>query len=79
MLPPVDYPVGIIAGDRTLDPIASRLMLRGPNDGRVTVARTKLEGMTDHLVIHASHAMMIRNREAIMHTIAFLKNGQFRR
>jgi hypothetical protein len=54
-------------------------MLRGPNDGRVTVARTKLEGMTDHLVIHASHATMIRNREAIMQTIAFLKDGQFRR
>jgi pimeloyl-ACP methyl ester carboxylesterase len=79
MLPPVDYPVGIIAGDHTLDPIASRLMLRGPNDGRVTVARTKLEGMTDHLVIHASHAMMIRSREAIMQTSAFLKDGQFRR
>jgi len=77
MLPPVDYPVGIIAGDRTLDPIASRLMLRGPNDGRVTVARTMLEGMADHLVIHASHAMMIWNREAIMQTIAFLKHGQF--
>jgi hypothetical protein len=54
-------------------------MLRGPNDGRVTVARTKLEGMTDHLVIHASHAMMIRNREAIMQTITFLKDGRFRR
>jgi hypothetical protein len=79
MLPAVDYPVGIIAGDRTLDPIASRFMLPGLNDGRVTVARTRLDGMTDHLVIHASHALIIRNREAIDQTIAFLRDGRFRR
>lgn len=77
LLPPVDYPVGIIAGNRTLDPISSRLFLPGPNDGRVTVAATKLDGMTDHIVIGSDHALMVRNREAIAQTIGFLREGSF--
>jgi pimeloyl-ACP methyl ester carboxylesterase len=79
LMPPVDYPVGVIAGNRTLDPISSTLFLRGANDGRVTVANTKLAGMADHIVIAADHALMVRNRAAIDQTIAFLSDGQFRR
>jgi pimeloyl-ACP methyl ester carboxylesterase len=79
LLPAVDYPVGIIAGDRSLDPIASNFMLPGPDDGRVTVTRTKLDGMADHITIPASHAFMIKNKGAIAQTIAFLKNGRFGR
>ncbi|MET0906605.1 MAG: alpha/beta fold hydrolase, partial [Tardiphaga sp.] len=79
LLPAVDYPVGIIAGNRSLDPITSRFILPGANDGRVTVARTRLDGMADHLVIAASHALMMKNKEAIAQTIAFLKHGRFDR
>ncbi|RYX86960.1 MAG: alpha/beta fold hydrolase [Bradyrhizobiaceae bacterium] len=79
LLPAVDYPVGIIAGNRSLDPITTRFMLPGANDGRVTVARTRLDGMADHLVIAASHALMMKNKEAIAQTIAFLKHGRFDR
>lgn len=79
LLPPVDYPVGIIAGDRSLDPIASNLMLPGADDGRVTVERTKLDGMADHVVIPASHAFMMKHKKAIAQTIAFLRDGRFRR
>ena len=77
LLPAVDYPVGIIAGNRSLDPIASNFMLPGADDGRVTVARTKLDGMADHVVIPASHAFMMKNKEAIAQTIAFLQTGRF--
>ena len=79
LLPAVDYPVGIIAGNRSLDPITSRFILPGANDGRVTVARTRLDGMADHLVIAASHALMMNNKDAIAQTIAFLKHGRFDR
>ena len=79
LLPAVDYPVGIIAGNRSLDPITTRFMLPGANDGRVTVARTRLDGMADHLVTAASHALMMKNKEAIAQTIAFLKHGRFDR
>lgn len=79
LLPPVDYPVGVIAGNRSLDPVASRFMLPGVDDGRVTVERTKLDGMADHVVIPASHAFMMKHRAAIAQTIAFLKDGRFAR
>lgn len=77
LLPPVDYPVGVIAGNRTLDPISSIFFLPGANDGRVTVANTKLEGMADHVVISADHALMVRHPQAIAQTIAFLQRGVF--
>jgi pimeloyl-ACP methyl ester carboxylesterase len=77
LMPPVDYPVGVIAGNRSLDPICSTLLLPGPNDGKVTVERTKLAGMADHIVIGAEHTFMVRNPAAITQTIAFLKLGRF--
>jgi pimeloyl-ACP methyl ester carboxylesterase len=77
LMPAVDYPVGIIAGNRTLSPLSSLLLLPGPNDGRVTVAATRLDNITDHVVIGTDHARMVRNREAIAQTIAFLRHGRF--
>jgi pimeloyl-ACP methyl ester carboxylesterase len=72
----IDYPVGIIAGDRTLYPI-SWLLIPGPNDGRVSVARSTVAGMTAHLTVHATHSFMIRNATVIRQSIAFLKDGHF--
>ena len=50
LFPPVDYPVGIIAGNRSIYPVAGT-MLPKPHDGRVSVANTRLDGMADHVVI----------------------------
>ena len=77
ILPPIDYPVGVIAGNRSVYPIASALLLPRPNDGRVSVKNTRLDGMTDHIVVGASHPWMVRNRVAIEQTIAFLRHGRF--
>ena len=76
LFPPVDYPVGIIAGNRSIYPIAS-VLLPKPHDGRVSVANTKLEGMADHVVIPSSHPWLVRNSVAIAQTIAFLQDGRF--
>jgi len=76
LFPPVDYPVGIIAGNRSIYPIASRFLPR-PHDGRVSIANTKLEGMADHVVVAASHPWLVRNSVAIAQTIAFLREGKF--
>ena len=76
LLPPINYPVGIIAGDRSIYPVAGTLLSR-PHDGRVSVANTEIDGMADHMVVHASHPWLMRNEEAIAATIAFLRDGRF--
>ncbi|MEH2518599.1 triacylglycerol esterase/lipase EstA (alpha/beta hydrolase family) [Bradyrhizobium sp. AZCC 1610] len=76
LFPPVDYPVGIIAGNRSIYPITSALLPK-PYDGRVSVANTKLDGMADHVVIAASHPWLVRNSVAIAQTIAFVRDGRF--
>ncbi|MBR1284261.1 alpha/beta fold hydrolase [Bradyrhizobium sp. AUGA SZCCT0177] len=78
LFPPVDYPVGIIAGNRSLDPTAA-LFLQKPHDGPVSVENTKLDGMTDHIVIGTAHPWLPRNNAAIAQTIAFLRDGRFGR
>jgi hypothetical protein len=78
ILPPVDYPVGIIAGDRSVYPISSAFLPK-PHDGRVSVENTKLDGMADHIVIGASHPWLPRNALAIEQTIAFLRAARFKR
>ena len=76
-LPAVDYPVGVIAGNRFIDPVAGLFVLPKPNDGRVSVQSATLAGMADHIVLKASHTELPRHGVAIEQTIAFLKNGRF--
>ncbi len=76
LFPPLEYPVGIIAGNRSIDPLAGK-MLPKPHDGRVSVKNTEIDGMTDHVVIGASHPWLVRNSIAIAQTIAFLQDGTF--
>jgi pimeloyl-ACP methyl ester carboxylesterase len=76
ILPPVDYPVGIIAGNRSVYPISSAFLPK-PHDGRVSVENTRLDGMMDHVVIAVSHPSLVRNRLALQQTIAFLRDGRF--
>jgi triacylglycerol lipase len=75
-LGPVTYPVGVIAGDRSINWINS-LLIPGRDDGKVSLERTKLAGMSDHIVIHATHPFIMKNREAIRQTIQFLRTGAF--
>jgi len=77
-LGPVDYDLGIIAGDRPFDPILTRLLPR-PNDGKVTVAATKVEGMRDHIVLPVSHTLMVMHPQVAAQTLAYLEKGRFER
>jgi len=77
-LPIVDYAVGIVAGNRSIDPISSLLVLPRPNDGRVSVNSSRLEGMADHITIKASHNGLLRHPLAIEQAISFLREGRFK-
>ncbi len=75
----VDYPVGIIAGDRPIDPILPRLVLPRPNDGKVSVAATRLAGAADHIVLRVPHTAMLVSPRVHRQAIAFLRDGRFHR
>jgi len=75
-LGPADFELGIIAANRTIDPITSAI-LENPDDGRVSVEDTKLEGMDDFVVVEHSHAFMMRMQRPIELTKLFLRTGRF--
>ncbi len=75
-LGPANFPVGVIAGDRSINWINS-FLIPGRDDGKVSVERTKFVGMTDHIVIHTTHPFIMKNHEVIRQTIQFLRTGNF--
>jgi pimeloyl-ACP methyl ester carboxylesterase len=75
-LGPVDFELGVIAGNRSIDPITSAV-LDNPDDGRVSVEDTKVEGMDDFVVVEHSHAFIMRMRLPIELTKTFLRTGRF--
>ena len=74
---PLDYEVGIVAGNRSIAPVSSLFKMPTPNDTMVSVASTGLDGMADHVVVKASHAGLPYHTRAIDQTIAFLREGRF--
>lgn len=72
------YEIGTIAGDRTIDPLSS-FIIPGDDDGKVSIASTRIAGEKDHIVLHANHATMPSNAAVIIETAHFLQYGFFRR
>lgn len=75
-LGPVNFELGVIAGTGTINVFASA-MLPDPDDGKVSVASTKVVGMDDFLIVGNSHHYITRSDVVFRNTIAFIRTGMF--
>jgi pimeloyl-ACP methyl ester carboxylesterase len=75
-LGPVDFDLGIIAGTGSINFVMSA-MLPDPNDGKVSVASTLVEGMDDFLLVENSHHYITESDIVIRNTVSFLRTGEF--
>ena len=75
-LGPADFELGIIAGTGSTNPFMSA-MLPDEDDGKVTVARTQIDGMDDFKIVSNSHFGMMKSDDVIAHAMRFLRTGSF--
>ncbi|MDY7080446.1 MAG: alpha/beta hydrolase [Chloroflexota bacterium] len=78
VLGPVNFEVGIIAGNGSRNPVFSRL-IPGADDGRVSVERSKVAGMADFLIVPQHHTCIMNSSQVLAQVIYFLENGEFRK
>ena len=77
-LGPVDFPLGIITGNQhSFFDAWLADVIPGTDDGKVSVERAKVEGMTDFLVLPYSHPFIMNADETIDQTLHFLRVGRF--
>jgi hypothetical protein len=75
-LGPVEFELGVIAGSDTFNPILS-LYLPNPDDGKVSVASTRVDGMSDFIVLPYTHTFMMQAEEVHSQAIEFIRHGRF--
>jgi pimeloyl-ACP methyl ester carboxylesterase len=78
LLGKANFEVGIVAGTKSINLILST-MLPNPDDGKVSVENTKLDGMADHISVPVSHPFLMKDTQVINQVLFFLKNGKFNR
>ena len=72
----VDFDLGVIAGNKTTNPLLSKF-LPDPDDGKVSVESTRVEGMSDHIVLPVPHSLMMRSRRVMNQVLHYLNHGEF--
>ena len=72
----INYTLGVIASNISLNPIGNQVFGQ-TNDTLVSIESTKIEGMSDHIVINSTHTIMMFDPRVMDQTVYFLKNGNF--
>jgi triacylglycerol esterase/lipase EstA (alpha/beta hydrolase family) len=75
---PEGVELGVIAGNRPFNPLFAA-WIGAESDGTVSVASTRLAGMSDHIVMPHSHTGILLSRRVIAQTLHFLREGKFAR
>ena len=76
-LGPVDFELGVIAGNASISPISSA-MIPGEDDGIVSVKSARVEGMKDFLVVPSTHSFIMSSRTVLEQSRHFIETGAFR-
>lgn len=75
-LGPVEFELGVIAGTNSYNPLFS-YWLAGDDDGKVSVDRARVAGMSAFRTIPNTHTFMMGADMALDETVFFLRNGAF--
>lgn len=68
--------VGVVAGTFSINIVLSTY-LPDPDDGKVSVESTKLDGMCAHLQVDVSHPFIMEDEAVIAEVISYLNTGKF--
>jgi hypothetical protein len=72
----VDFELGVIAGTKSINPVLSRI-LPGEDDGTVSLASTRIDGMCEFITVPVTHTFMMNDNEVIDEAIHFIETGRF--
>jgi hypothetical protein len=75
-LGPPNFEFGVIAGNQPINPLGWWL-IPGENDGEVSIESTRLEGMSDFIIVAENHTFMMNGPEVAKETTTFLRTGHF--
>jgi len=76
MLGAVDFELGVITGNKSLNPLFSR-WVPGRDDGKVSTKRAAVAGMKDFLELPHSHGFIMHKPEVLKQVVHFLHTGRF--